>query len=65
MDTSEKREILISFRKEQLRKLIQIYYQERGWNASGIPTIDTLKRIGLWDFLNEEVKAKISEVLAA
>ena len=56
MDTSEKREILINFRKEQLRKLIQVYYQERGWNASGIPTIDTLKRIGLWDFLNEETK---------
>ena len=52
METAEKREILINFRKEQLRKLIQIYYQERGWNDSGIPTIDTLKRIGLWDFLN-------------
>jgi len=65
MDTAEKREILINFRKEQLRELIRIYYQERGWNASGIPTIATLKRVGLWDFLNEEVKAKISEVLAA
>ena len=64
MDTSNKREILIGHRKEQLRKLIRIYYQERGWNASGIPTIDTLKRVGLWDFLNEEVKTKISEVLA-
>ena len=64
MNTSEKREILMRHRKEQLRKLIQIYYQERGWNASGIPTIDTLKRVGLWDFLNEEVKAKISEMLA-
>ena len=65
MDTAEKREILINFRKEQLRELIRIYYQERGWNASGIPTIATLKRVGLWDFLNEEVKAKISEELAA
>ena len=65
MEPSEKREILIDNRKEQLRKLIRIYYQERDWNASGIPTIDTLKRIGLWDFLNEEVKTKISEVLAA
>ncbi len=65
METAEKREILISFRKEQLRKLIQIYYQERGWNASGIPTIDTLKRVGLWDFLDKEVKVKISELLEA
>ena len=63
-DTSEKRQILISHRKEQLRQLIQIYYQERGWNASGIPTIETLKRIGLWEFLQEEVKTKIGEVLA-
>jgi aldehyde:ferredoxin oxidoreductase len=63
--TVEKREILINFRKEQLRKLIQVYYQERGWTASGIPTIDTLKRVGLWDFLNDEVKAKISELLQA
>jgi aldehyde:ferredoxin oxidoreductase len=65
MESSEKREILINNRKEQLRKLIQVYYQERDWNASGIPTIDTLKRIGLWDFLNEEVMTKISELLAA
>ncbi len=65
MNTSEKRELLMRHREEQLRKLIHIYYQERGWNASGIPTIDTLKRVGLWDFLNGEVKAKISEVLAA
>jgi aldehyde:ferredoxin oxidoreductase len=64
LNTSEKRETLMNHRKEQLRKLIQIYYQERGWSASGIPTTNTLKRVGLWDFLNEEVKARISEVLA-
>ena len=64
MNTSEKREILMSYRQEQLRKLIQIYYRERGWNVHGIPTIETLKRVGLWDFLNGEVKTKISEVLA-
>ena len=65
MGTSEKREILISFRKEQLRKLIQIYYQERGWNDSGIPTIETLQRVGLWDFLNGETKTRISEIFGA
>ncbi|MBA4393050.1 MAG: hypothetical protein C0407_05810 [Desulfobacca sp.] len=62
MDTHEKRRLLIDFRKEQLRKLIQVYYQERGWTNSGIPKIDTLKRIGLWDFLKEETKARISEI---
>ncbi|MGA3086621.1 MAG: aldehyde ferredoxin oxidoreductase C-terminal domain-containing protein, partial [Thermodesulfobacteriota bacterium] len=65
MNLSEKREILMNYRKEQLRKLIQIYYQERGWNDSGIPTINTLKKVGLWDFLNEETKTRISETLNA
>ncbi|MFH0789486.1 MAG: aldehyde ferredoxin oxidoreductase C-terminal domain-containing protein, partial [Pseudomonadota bacterium] len=63
MDTSEKREILINFRKTQLRQLIQAYYQERGWTNSGIPKIDTLKRIGLWDFLKEETKDRVSEII--
>jgi aldehyde:ferredoxin oxidoreductase len=49
-------------RKEELRKLIQIYYQERGWTASGIPTIDTLKGLGLWPFLTEEAKEKMVEL---
>ncbi len=65
MNLSEKREILMNYRKEQLRKLIQVYYQERGWNDSGIPTINTLKKVGLWDFLNEETKTRISETLNA
>ena len=63
LDLSEKREILINSRKEQLVKLIQLYYQERGWNNFGIPTIDTLQRVGLWDFLNEDTKTRISKVL--
>jgi aldehyde:ferredoxin oxidoreductase len=63
MEPSEKREKLISLRKEQLRQLIDVYYQERGWTDSGIPKIDTLKRIGLWDFLKEETKGRISEII--
>jgi aldehyde:ferredoxin oxidoreductase len=63
MPINEKREILMNFRKEQLRKLIRIYYQERGWTDSGIPTIDTIKKIGLWDFLNEETKIRIGGIL--
>jgi len=59
----EKREILMNFRKEQLRKLIQIYYRERGWTDSGIPTISTLKKIDLWDFLKEETKTRICQIL--
>jgi aldehyde:ferredoxin oxidoreductase len=62
MRTAEKREILMQHRKEDLRKLIQTYYNERGWNASGIPTIDTLKRVGLWSFLNEEARTKMMKM---
>jgi aldehyde:ferredoxin oxidoreductase len=62
MTTGEKRDLLMNHRKEQLRQLIQAYYQERGWNTSGIPTIDTLKQIGLWTFLNEGTKTKICEL---
>jgi aldehyde:ferredoxin oxidoreductase len=62
MTTGEKRANLMNHKKEQLRQLIQAYYQERGWNTSGIPTIDTLKQIGLWTFLNEDTKTKICEL---
>jgi aldehyde:ferredoxin oxidoreductase len=62
MTTGEKRDLLMNHRKEQLRQLIQAYYQERGWNTSGVPTIDTLKQIGLWTFLNEGTKTKICEL---
>jgi aldehyde:ferredoxin oxidoreductase len=62
MSSAQKREILMKHRKEQLNRLIQTYYHERGWNASGIPTPDTLKRVGLWNFLNEETREKIAEL---
>jgi aldehyde:ferredoxin oxidoreductase len=58
--TAEKREHLMQYRKEQLRRLIQAYYRERGWTAAGVPTSATLRQVGLWSFLNEEAKAKIS-----
>jgi aldehyde:ferredoxin oxidoreductase len=62
METTEKRQILMDFRKKQLRHLISVYYQERGWTESGIPRIDTLKKIGLWDFMTEEARTGISEI---
>ncbi|HVO66212.1 MAG TPA: aldehyde ferredoxin oxidoreductase C-terminal domain-containing protein [Syntrophales bacterium] len=62
MATTEKRKLLMDFRKDQLRKLIQTYYSERGWSSTGIPKVETLKQIGLWDFLNEETQAKIMDL---
>ena len=60
MNTAEKREILMKHRKEELRKLIGVYYTQRGWNATGIPKVETLKQIGLWNFLSDEAKTKVT-----
>jgi aldehyde:ferredoxin oxidoreductase len=62
LDVSEKRALLMRHRKEELHKLIHTYYQERGWSAAGIPTPETLQRIGLWNFLKQETREKISQV---
>lgn len=60
MPTTEKREILMKHRKEELRKLIGVYYQQRGWSETGIPKVETLQKIGLWNFLSDEAKAKVT-----
>jgi len=62
MSTADKREALMNFRKGDLRELIDIYYRMRGWNEQGIPTVETLKRLGLWEFLNEETRESIIEL---
>lgn len=62
MTTKEKREALMKFRKEQLQKLINAYYEERGWNSNGVPKVETLKRIGLWDFLHKETQTRIIQM---
>ena len=35
--------------KERLEQLLDWYYEERGWDANGIPTRETLVRLGLED----------------
>jgi aldehyde:ferredoxin oxidoreductase len=62
MPTAEKREILMAQRKDELRKLVGVYYEERGWSGSGIPTVATLQRLRLWEFLSEETKERIAEL---
>jgi aldehyde:ferredoxin oxidoreductase len=64
MTTSEKREILMNHRKEELRRLIQVYYEERGWNDAGIPTVSTLKYLGLWGFLTGETQRELERMMA-
>jgi aldehyde:ferredoxin oxidoreductase len=62
MPTSRKRETLMEHRKKELRRLIQVYYEERGWSEKGIPTIATLQKLGLWDFLNEGTRIRLVEL---
>jgi len=62
MMSGEKREILMNHRKGELAKLVRVYYEERGWNASGIPTVAVLEQIGLWKYLNEATRVRISEL---
>lgn len=60
MQTAQKREMLMNHRKEELKKLISVYYTQRGWNGAGIPKVETLKQIGLWNFLSEEARIKVT-----
>jgi aldehyde:ferredoxin oxidoreductase len=64
MPAAKKRELLMDRRKGQLQELVQTYYRVRGWNKEGVPTPETLKRIGLWEFLNGEARARILEMTA-
>ncbi len=59
LPTTRKREELMAFRKQELRKLIEVYYAERGWNALGVPFLDTLHELGLWDFLTIQAQGSI------
>ena len=45
--------MLMNHRKEQLRKLVKVYYEQRGWNGNGVPTVPTLQGLGLWGFLSD------------
>jgi len=62
--TAGKREMLMNHRKEQLRKLVKVYYEQRGWNGNGVPTVPTLQGLGLWGFLTDEARARITELNA-
>ncbi len=45
--TAEKIALLRKFREEQYEKLKDAVYQRRGWTADGVPTLETVKRLGI------------------
>ncbi|MFO7568661.1 MAG: aldehyde ferredoxin oxidoreductase C-terminal domain-containing protein [Smithellaceae bacterium] len=62
METAEKRRALMKHRKEELSKLIHVYYQERGWTGQGVPKVQTLRQIGLWAYLSDEAREIITRL---
>lgn len=59
LDTTHKREKLMEYRKQELRKLIEVYYAERGWNINGVLYLDTLRELGLWEFMTVQAQGSI------
>ncbi|HPE65184.1 MAG TPA: aldehyde ferredoxin oxidoreductase C-terminal domain-containing protein, partial [Synergistales bacterium] len=43
----EKMTKLLEFRRSEWEKLVDAVYKRRGWNANGVPTLETLKRLGI------------------
>ena len=62
MNISEKRKILMDHRKKELSELIQAYYQMRGWSPSGIPTVKTLQKLGLWQYMSKEAQEQVTRL---
>ena len=65
LPTSEKRQLLMAHRRKELRQLIQVYYEERGWSEQGIPTVGTLERLGLWNYLTPETRQRLCALTCA
>jgi aldehyde:ferredoxin oxidoreductase len=47
MPTTEKRLALRRHREEQYRKLVDAVYERRGWDQNGIPTLETVRTLGI------------------
>jgi len=59
--TEEKMAALRAYREAQYEKLMDAVYERRGWTKEGIPTLETLKRLGI-DF--PEVVAVVQRYLS-
>lgn len=47
LTTEEKMEILRKFREDRYEKLVDAVYKRRGWTNNGVPTLDTVQRLGI------------------
>lgn len=47
MSTEEKMAALRTFREERYEQLVDAVYERRGWDKHGVPTVATVKRLGI------------------
>jgi len=47
MNVDEKMTVLRHYREDQYEQLIDAVYKRRGWTAQGVPTLETLQRLGI------------------
>jgi aldehyde:ferredoxin oxidoreductase len=47
MNTEAKMAALRKYREDRYEQLVDAVYKRRGWNANGIPTLETAKRLGI------------------
>ncbi|MCU0486060.1 MAG: aldehyde ferredoxin oxidoreductase C-terminal domain-containing protein, partial [Anaerolineales bacterium] len=50
MTSVEKVAAMRSWREERYDKLVDAVYKRRGWNSNGVPTLETIHRLGLDQF---------------
>jgi aldehyde:ferredoxin oxidoreductase len=57
MSTPEKKDALRKYRESQYEQLLDAVYKRRGWTNNGVPTLETLKDLGIdFPWLVEVVK---------
>lgn len=47
MTSEEKMLALRKYREDRYQKLVDAVYKRRGWTENGVPTVETLKRVGI------------------
>ena len=47
MSTELKMAAVRKYRCDRYEQLVDAVYKRRGWNADGVPTVETLKRLGI------------------
>ncbi len=47
LSTEDKVKALREYRESRYEKLVDAVYKRRGWNQNGIPTLETVKRLGI------------------